>query len=65
MTAQAQTALPTFAELKVMAQAVTMETFGDFLKQVAAQTVTGNIEEYERGAIIDALVANQNITSGR
>lgn len=65
MTAQAQTALPTFAELEVMAQAVTMETFGDFLKQVAAQTVTGDIEEYERGAIIDALVANQNITSRR
>ena len=65
MTAHAQTALPTFAELEVMAQSVTMETFGGFLKQVAAQTVTGDIEEYERGAIIDALVANQNITSGR
>ena len=65
MTAHAQTALPTFAELEVMAQSVTMATFGGFLKQVAAQTVTGDIEEYERGAIIDALVANQNITSGR
>ncbi|MDX9990052.1 DUF927 domain-containing protein [Thiothrix unzii] len=65
MTAQAQTTLPTFAELEAAAQSVTMETFGDFLKQVAAQTVTGLLDDIQRHAIIEALAANAEITAGK
>lgn len=65
MTAQAQITLPTFAELEAAAQSQTMETFGDFLKRIAAQTGTGWLDDIQRQAIIEALAANTEITAGK
>jgi uncharacterized protein (DUF927 family) len=65
MTAQAQTHLPTFGELEAAAQVATMETFADFLKQVAAQTTTGMLDDIQREAIIKALSDNAGITAGK
>lgn len=65
MTAQAQTTLPTFSELEAAALASTMENFGDFLKQVAVQTVSGLLDDIRRNAIIEALAGNDGITAGK
>jgi uncharacterized protein (DUF927 family) len=65
MTAQAQTTLPTFAELEAAALASTMENFGDCLKQVAVQTVSGLLDDIQREAIIKAFSDNTNVTAGK
>lgn len=65
MTATANTELKTFSELEADAQTTTMESLHDFLQQVAAQTVTGLLDEIQREALIQALADNDAVTAGK